>query len=103
MTSRNRIVYTTSTETAAQEARARAYLAWTPAPSNVRSAMHQMARGETAPARRPGWTPPEQTYGKCGLCGCVEVALNKVAGFVDLSDIGESSRYPLGYGCELCS
>ena len=48
--------------------------------------------------------PPEPTYGMCLHCGSVEVALvNGVAGYRDLSDIGEHERYPVGYGCEMCS
>jgi hypothetical protein len=45
----------------------------------------------------------EPTYGMCTACGSVEVALDAVTGFRDLSHIGESSRYPTGYGCEVCS
>jgi hypothetical protein len=43
------------------------------------------------------------TYGHCTHCGAVEVALAQVAGYRDLSAIGESDRYPVGYGCELCA
>lgn len=43
------------------------------------------------------------TYGMCLGCGSVEVALNRVTGTRDLSDIGESDTYPCGYGCELCA
>lgn len=42
-------------------------------------------------------------YGMCTACGSVEVALNAVAGSRDLSSIGESPNYPVGYGCEVCS
>lgn len=42
------------------------------------------------------------TYGLCGCCGAVEVALDKATGTRDLSDVGESATYPTGYGCELC-
>ena len=45
----------------------------------------------------------EPTYGKCLHCGSVEVALVKVAGHLDLSDIGEDPEYPYGYGCEVCA
>lgn len=45
----------------------------------------------------------QPTHGKCLHCGSVEVALIQVAGHLDLSDIGESDRYPYGHGCELCS
>lgn len=42
-------------------------------------------------------------YGMCTACGCVEVALVRVTGSQDLSAIGESAEYPVGYGCEVCS
>lgn len=42
-------------------------------------------------------------YGMCLHCGSVEVALNRITGTRDLSDIGESDTYPTGCGCELCS
>lgn len=42
-------------------------------------------------------------YGKCMACGSTETGLHRVSGFINLSDIGESSLYPVGYGCELCS
>ena len=45
----------------------------------------------------------EQTYGLCLACRSVEVALVEVTGTRDLSGIGESDRYPVGYGCEVCS
>lgn len=41
--------------------------------------------------------------GLCTHCGAVEVVLIKVTGIRDLSDIGESSTYPTGYGCEVCA
>lgn len=41
-------------------------------------------------------------YGQCTMCGAIETKLNKVSGYRDLSSIGESDRYPVGYGCELC-
>lgn len=50
--------------------------------------------------------PPERppVYGMCTHCGAVEVQLlNGVTGHRDLSDIGESDRYPVGYGCEVCT
>ena len=40
--------------------------------------------------------------GLCTACGAIEVHLNKVTGTRDFSSIGESDRYPTGYGCELC-
>ncbi len=43
------------------------------------------------------------TYGMCTHCGAVEVELVHVDGWRDLSDIGESKDYPVGYGCEVCS
>ena len=45
----------------------------------------------------------EPTYGMCLACRSVEVALNRVIGTRDFSDIGESDVYPVGYGCEVCS
>ncbi len=42
-------------------------------------------------------------YGMCTACGSVEVELNFVTGLRDLSHIGESDRYPTGYGCEVCT
>lgn len=42
-------------------------------------------------------------YGMCLACGSIEVALANVTGTRDFSSIGESPRYPVGYGCELCS
>ena len=59
-----------------------------------------------------GWSPCycnsrpaeiQPTYGMCTACGSVEVALNRVTGTRDLSGMGESPRYPTGYGCEVCS
>ncbi len=48
--------------------------------------------------------PPETTYGMCLHCGSVEVALIEgVAGYRDLSDIGEHERYPVGWICEVCA
>lgn len=44
----------------------------------------------------------EPTYGMCTSCGAIEVALRKVTGTRDLSDIGENAAYPTGYGCEMC-
>lgn len=43
------------------------------------------------------------TAGMCTACGSVEVELNQATGERDLSAIGESDRYPTGYGCEVCS
>jgi hypothetical protein len=42
-------------------------------------------------------------YGQCTACGALEVALNEVSHYRDLSAIGESPAYPFGYGCELCA
>lgn len=44
----------------------------------------------------------EPIYGMCIHCGAVEVKLNQLLGYKDLSDIGESNRYPYGNGCEVC-
>lgn len=43
------------------------------------------------------------TYGMCLACRSIEVALVKVIGTRDFSDIGESDTYPTGYGCEVCA
>jgi hypothetical protein len=45
----------------------------------------------------------EPTYGMCTACGSVEVELRRVTGTRDLSYMGESATYPVGYGCEVCS
>jgi hypothetical protein len=42
-------------------------------------------------------------YGQCTYCGAIEVELKSYSGTKDYSAIGESSRYPIGFGCELCS
>jgi len=42
-------------------------------------------------------------YGMCTACGSVEVALDKPTGTRNLSHIGESANYPVGYGCVVCS
>ena len=47
--------------------------------------------------------PDGPVYGQCTACGAIEVALHNVTHHRDLSAIGESPRYPFGYGCELCS
>ena len=44
-----------------------------------------------------------QTYGMCTACGSVEVLLITPSGTRDLSHMGESDRYPVGYGCEVCA
>jgi Fe-S cluster biogenesis protein NfuA len=44
-----------------------------------------------------------ETYGMCTGCGSVEVALRNITGTRDLSAIGESAEYPIGYGCEVCA
>lgn len=41
--------------------------------------------------------------GYCTACGSIEVILRNPTGVRDLTDIGESSEYPTGYGCEACS
>ena len=46
---------------------------------------------------------PDPTYGLCTACRSVEVALNRPTGTRDLSHMGESDKYPTGYGCEVCS
>jgi hypothetical protein len=44
------------------------------------------------------------TTGKCGQCGAIEIVVYPPIGHVNLSAIGESESYPIGYGgCELCS
>lgn len=45
----------------------------------------------------------EPTYGFCTACASVEVALVEVTGTRNFSSIGESDRYPTGYGCEMCA
>ena len=45
----------------------------------------------------------EHVYGMCLACGSVEVELVKATGTRDLSWMGESPAYPIGYGCEVCS
>lgn len=42
------------------------------------------------------------TYGMCLSCRAIEVELFDVIGTRDFSNIGESDRYPVGYGCEAC-
>lgn len=42
-------------------------------------------------------------YGMCLGCRSVEVALIEATGTRDLSGIGESAEYPVGYGCEVCA
>lgn len=46
---------------------------------------------------------PPKVYGLCTSCRSVEVELVQVIGFRDLSYMGESDRYPVGYGCEVCA
>lgn len=42
--------------------------------------------------------------GQCSACGSIEVHLvGNVLRTMDLSTMGESPRYPVGYGCELCA
>ena len=50
-----------------------------------------------------GWAEEPEPYGLCAACGAIEVRLLRVAGFRDLSHRGESDRYPVGYGCEVCA
>ena len=52
---------------------------------------------------QPKRVPPEPVYGMCTACGAVEVELNRATGTRDLSGMGESAKYPTGYGCEVCS
>lgn len=47
--------------------------------------------------------PLSGTYGQCGACGAIEANLVRVTGTRDLSAIGESDAYPIGYGCEHCA
>lgn len=49
--------------------------------------------------------PPtgQRVSGMCTACGAIEVYLDRIDGFKDYSSIGESDRYPVGYGCEACS
>lgn len=61
-------------------------------------AVGQMHRIAAAPP-----APPINRNGRCLSCGAIETQLNRIAGYEDLSSIGESERYPVGYGCELCS
>lgn len=42
-------------------------------------------------------------YGMCLDCRSIEVRLDEQVGTRDFSNIGESDRYPVGYGCEACS
>lgn len=57
-------------------------------------------RSYTAPC--PKCRPTQPTYGKCRACGAVEVRLTAADGTINLNAIGESARYPTGYGCEAC-
>lgn len=41
--------------------------------------------------------------GACTACGGIEVLLDSITGYRDLSHMGESAAYPTGYGCEVCS
>lgn len=45
----------------------------------------------------------DRAYGMCLACRSIEVELFKVIGTRDFSNIGESDKYPVGYGCEVCS
>lgn len=54
-------------------------------------------------AEHAAWRARQPVYGMCTACGSVEVALDNVTGRRDLSAMGESPSYPIGYGCEVCS
>lgn len=41
--------------------------------------------------------------GYCMSCGAIEVELVRQLGTRDFSKAGESSAYPIGYGCEVCA
>lgn len=56
-----------------------------------------------APSVRLKADPTKHVYGQCTHCGAIEVALVNATGTRDYSAIGESDKYPTGYGCELCS
>ena len=47
----------------------------------------------------------DASYGMCLACRAIEVKLDEsgVIGTRDFSNIGESDKYPVGYGCEVCS
>lgn len=47
-------------------------------------------------------SPRPRVYGMCLCCGSVEVELVTVTGTRDLSAMGESARYPTGFGCMAC-
>lgn len=53
--------------------------------------------------RQRGLEESPITYGMCLACRSIEVALVRVTGARDFSDIGESDIYPVGYGCEVCA
>lgn len=78
------LVHTTSTE------QARHHVTTVTGIARVHAASH-------APLRRV------VTFGACLSCGSIEVALDRVTGHRDLSDMGESPTYPVGYGCVVCS
>lgn len=78
------LVFTTSTESARHH-------------TSAVTGIAAVAAALASPSR------PAPTYGACLACGAVEVALITVTGQRDLSDMGESSTYPVGYGCEVCS
>lgn len=46
---------------------------------------------------------PKPTWGMCTSCGAIEVELNNVTGYRDLSYMGEDPNYPVGSGCEVCN
>ena len=76
-----------------------------PSDSNNANAGHHPAcereAGHVGPCEPNAFTAT--TYGMCLSCRSIEVALNKAIGTRDFSGIGESDRYPTGYGCEVCS
>jgi hypothetical protein len=77
-------------------------VAWSSEPKRF-SAAQACARIAAAPKVSTVETFRATRIGQCTCCGAIEVVLDKVHGFVDCSVIGESARYPVGYGCELCS
>lgn len=82
------LVYSTSTE----QATAR------------RTGAAGIARVASAPRPEPSHGHAVVRYvGFCTSCDSYEVALDTVTGTCDLSSMGESTEYPVGYGCELCA
>lgn len=86
-TTMNPVVYSTGPDTDAERRRRLAPI-------------HAVANARPAPFVERRAT----VNGHCTRCGSVEVRLvNGVTGHRDLSSMGESSAYPFGPGCELCS